>query len=234
MDARPPRPAARTKLTAQQERRLIAFLDDKFLELTRGYKMRSQPSKSHLATLTDFLAAAAPLLQLILQTPPSSALRAPYLLRLTHDVLGAVPGYPTPLDTSGMTGLLDWLDDLDQSWVCVLSVRAWDPVNGPADTEPDAETAAKVSRVTQTERTRLRGLLVGGAAALEEWLGGGVPSVCSGPITERDRDGEDDDDDEDVADVLARLGVQDGFDALFCRTLEELGELGGIGVLPPT
>ncbi|KAJ7084872.1 hypothetical protein B0H15DRAFT_1023675 [Mycena belliarum] len=190
MDARPPRPAARTKLTAQQERRLIAFLDDKFLNLTRGYMKRSQPSKAHLATLTaDFLAAATPLLQLILKIPPS-----------------AVPGHSAPMDTSGMTSLLDWLDDLDQAWVWVLSVPSWDPVNGPADTEPDAETTSPVSRATQTERTRLRGLLVGGAAALEEWLGGGVPSVCSGTTTERDRDGdaEDDDEDEDVADVLAR------------------------------
>ncbi|KAJ7491001.1 hypothetical protein FB451DRAFT_1221712 [Mycena latifolia] len=238
MDASPPSSPVRTKLTAPQERRLIAYLDERFLELTRGYKMRSQPSKTPLAALPDFLAAATPLLSLILQTPPTSATRAAYLLRLTHDVLGSVSGYPAPADAGELAGLLDWLDDLDQGWVCVLRGHSWDPVNGPAEPNVTAEAAAatNMKAVTQTERTRLRGLLVSGAAALEEWLGGGAPRMRmdTGTIMEEDEDEDGEDADEDVADVLARLGMQDGFDALFSRTLEELGELGGVGVLPPT
>ncbi|KAJ7700768.1 hypothetical protein B0H17DRAFT_1128625 [Mycena rosella] len=232
LDAPPPPPRA---LSARQERRLIAFLDDKFLELTRGYKMRSQPSKTPLSTLSAFLAAATPLLALILQIPPACTLRTSYLLRLTHDVLSSVPGYPAPADSGGMTELLDWLDDLDQGWVCVLCARAWDPMDGAADPGPGAETAAGTATkgATQTERTRLRGLLVSGAAALEEWLGG-APRQHPGVIIEEDEDENPEDEGEDVADVLARLGVQDGFDALFYRTLEELGELSGVGVLPPT
>ncbi|KAJ6606123.1 hypothetical protein DFH09DRAFT_896277 [Mycena vulgaris] len=218
IDAPPPPPRT---LSARQERRLIAFLDERFLALMRGFKMRSQarpesvspPSTPApalpLGTLSAFLAAANPLLALVLQIPPGP-LRTAYLLRLTHDVLGGVPGYAAPAE--GIALLLDWLDDLDQGWVCALQRRAWDPVQG-------AGAIAAAGAVGQTERTRLRGLLLGGAAGLEEWLaqagaGGGES--------------------EDVAGLLARLGLRDGFDVLFAGTLEELGELGGVGVIPPT
>ncbi|KAJ7184554.1 hypothetical protein C8R46DRAFT_882969 [Mycena filopes] len=222
-------------LSARQERRLTNFLEDQFLEMTRGYKKRSEPT-THLPTLPLYLEAARKILAMILQVPPidpSSSLRTAYLLRLTNDVLASVPGYTA--DESNIPILLDWLDDLDQAWLIVLQVQVWDPENGPTDLVIDAENAAsgtRTSPVTQTERTRLRSLLMGGSATLEEWLSG---------IDEEDED-EDGDDDmgrgasesvNDVQDLLETLGVQDGFDELFWRTLQELG-LGGTIVIPST
>ncbi|KAJ7119011.1 hypothetical protein C8R44DRAFT_625238 [Mycena epipterygia] len=203
-------------LTARQERKLVTFLDDKFLELTRGYKKRS-----NLPTLSLFLDAAQKILSLVLQIPPidpSTSLRTAYLLRLTNDILASVPGYPA--DADNIPILLDWLDDLDQAWLSVLQAQVWDPENGAADLVIDAEAAAagtKSSPISQTERTRLRSLLIGGSATLEEWLGDGDAS----PVT-------------DVQGILERLGVQDGFDELFWRTLQELGGLGGIILQPDT
>lgn len=117
--------------------------------------------------------------------------------------------------------VLDWLDDLDQAWVAVLQSQVWDPQEGAGtDLLIDAEEAAggmKSSPVTQTESTRLRSLLVGGAASLEEWL-----ESCNSEQSE----------DDDVEGMLQRLGLQSGFDELFSRTLDYLGGLGGI-VLEP-
>ncbi|KAJ7145010.1 hypothetical protein C8R43DRAFT_1108830 [Mycena crocata] len=213
-------------LNPRQERRLVNFLDDKFLELTRNYKKRSQPS-THLPTLTLYLEASRTLLSLILQIPPidpSTSLRTAYLLRLTNDVLASAPGYPADGETIPI--LLDWLDDLDQAWLSVLQAQVWDAENGPADLVIDAEAAAtgmKSSPVSQTERTRLRSLLIGGSATLEEWLAAGESTPHT--IIEEDED-ETASPMGDVENVLERLGVQDGFDELFFRTLQELGALG--------
>ncbi|KAF7353859.1 hypothetical protein MVEN_01071600 [Mycena venus] len=234
MDIRPPHKVLRA-LTARQERRLINFLEDKFLELTRGYKKRSEPT-THLPTLPLYLEAAQKILAMVLQIPPvdpSTSLRTAYLLRLTNDVLASVPGYPA--DGSNIPILLDWLDDLDQAWLMILQAQVWDPENGPADLVIDAEDAATGTRsspVTQTERTRLRSLLIGGSATLEEWLAGAAPPP---PDTIHEEDEDEDADDagplNDVQDMLEELGVQDGFNELFWRTLQELG-LGGDFVLP--
>ncbi|KAJ7063695.1 hypothetical protein C8F01DRAFT_1219657 [Mycena amicta] len=203
-------------LNTQQERRLVNWLDDELLKLTRGYKKRSHPA-SHLQTLPEYLDAAQTILRVILRIPPidpSTSLRIAYLLRLTNDVLGAFSGYPAAVEH--IQTLLDWLDDLDNSWIVILQAQVWHPETGPEDLELDAEVLAsgrvKASPVTQTERTRLRSLLIGGSAALEEWVDAGGLLHC--PV------GEDDDDDGGT--------VQDAFEVLFHRTLKELGELGGV------
>lgn len=99
----------------------------------------------------------------------------------------------------------------------MLQSQVWDPQEGAGtDLLIDAEEAAggmKSSPVTQTESTRLRSLLVGGAASLEEWL-----ESCNS------EQGEDD----GVEGMLQRLGLQSEFDELFSRTLDYLGGLGGI------
>ncbi|KAH6909116.1 hypothetical protein BKA70DRAFT_1222018 [Coprinopsis sp. MPI-PUGE-AT-0042] len=149
---RPPNASIRLKpLTSFQERRLINYLDDRWLELMRNFKKRSQQS-SKLPTLNDYLEEARHLLALILQIPPvdpSTALRTTYLLRLTGDVLGSIVGYsvtrrvsdPFAIPTSDnekptlslqdvrarLVDLVDFLDDLDQAWVAVLQSQAWDP-----------------------------------------------------------------------------------------------------------
>ncbi|KAJ6500776.1 hypothetical protein C8R45DRAFT_80699 [Mycena sanguinolenta] len=218
-------------LTARQERRLINFLEDKFLELTRGYKKRSEPT-THLPTLPLYLNAAQAILAIVLQIPPvdpSTSLRTAYLLRLTNDVLVSVPGYSA--DSSNIEILLDWLDDLDQAWLMVLHAQVWDPENGPTDLVIDAEAAATGTRsspVTQTERTRLRSLLIGGSATLEEWLAAARPPQET--ILEEDEE-EDIGPLNDVQDMLGALGVQDGFDELFHRTLQALG-LSGDFIIP--
>jgi hypothetical protein len=135
--------------------------------------------------------------------------------------------------------LLDWLDDLDQAWLSVLQAQVWDPEDGPADLVIDAEAAAagiKSSAVTQTERTRLRSLLIGGSATLEEWLSGDAAPTRQNTIIEEDEEADEEAGGGSIKDVegmLERLGVQDGFDELFWRTLQELGGLGGV-VLPPS
>ena len=63
--------------------------------------------------------------------------------------------------------------------------------------------------MNQTERTRLRSLLVTGTAQLEEWLAGA------------DQDGLEGEG------ILERAGLQQGFDDLFERTLGEMGALAG-------
>ncbi|KAJ7215322.1 hypothetical protein B0H12DRAFT_356023 [Mycena haematopus] len=212
-------------LTARQERRLANFLEDKFLELTRGYKKRSEPT-THLPTLPLYLDAAQAILAMVLQIPPvdpSTSLRTAYLLRLTNDVLSSIPGYLA--DASNIATLLDWLDDLDQAWLMVLQAQVWDPENGPTDLVIDAETAATGTRsspVTQTERTRLRSLLIGGSATLEEWLAGARPPPETIPEEDEDED-EDISSLNDVQHMLETLGVQDSFDELFYRTLQALG-----------
>ncbi|KAJ6630307.1 hypothetical protein B0H10DRAFT_1984021 [Mycena sp. CBHHK59/15] len=220
-------------LSARQERKLVYFLDERFLELTRGYRKRYEPT-THLPTLSLYLEASQKILSMILQIPPidpSTSLRIAYLLRLTSDVLSSVPGYPA--DAENIPILLDWLDDMDQAWLSVLQAQVWDPENGPADLVIDAEAAAagtNSSPITQTERARLRSLLVGGATTLEEWLAGGGPRQTA--IVEDDEDGKSTGAEQDVESMLQRLGVQDSFDELFWRTLQELGGLGGIVLLP--
>ncbi|KAL0947726.1 hypothetical protein HGRIS_013811 [Hohenbuehelia grisea] len=204
-------------LSSKQERRLVTYLEDQFLELTRGYKKRSEPSTT-VPTLPTYLEAAQKLLALVLQIPPidpSTALRTAFLLRLTNDVLSSVSGYAPTQDA--LPCLLDWLDDLDQAWVAVLQSQVWDPESGagtdlvvPVD---DAAAGVRSSPVSQTERTRLKSLLLGAAANLEEWLAG-MNAGEGGDAAAEDLEG-----------ALARLGLQESFDDLFWRTLQDLGAL---------
>ncbi|KAE9405877.1 hypothetical protein BT96DRAFT_307207 [Gymnopus androsaceus JB14] len=203
-------------LSPKQERRLVAFLDKEFLELTRGYKKRSSPT-SHLPTLDTYLQAAQRILGLILQIPPidpSTSLRIQLLLRLTNDVLTCIPGYPPNSDNLPIA--MDWLDDLDQSWVAVLQAQVWNPRERLGeDLVVDAEDVAgggvKSTPMNTTERTRLKSLLLGGVATLEEWLEGKPIGV--------NRQQADDDE-------------LDGLNDIFSNTLEELGGLGVIALEP--
>jgi hypothetical protein len=130
----------------------------------------------------------------------------------------AIPGYATPADSNNMTELLDWLDDLDAAWLVVLQAQVWDPkLRRGVDLEVSADDVIRLksSPMNQTERTRLRSLLVGGTNALEEWL------------SETDLDGGYMDVDDDEADGVKSLRLQQGFDDLFSRTLAELGAFAG-------
>ncbi|KAI6037074.1 hypothetical protein BKA83DRAFT_194621, partial [Pisolithus microcarpus] len=135
-----------------------------------------------LPTLSSYLHAMQDLLAFILRIPPldpSTPLRTTFLLRLTGDVMNSVTGYPP--DMADFRQLLDFMDDLDQAWVAVLRSQVWGPDEGegvdliiPVDLMQSGTTIQSAS-VSQTERTRLRSLLLTGTAGLEEWLAGSTP-----------------------------------------------------------
>ncbi len=89
-------------------------------------------------------------------------------------MLGSIVGYAP--DPQNVVDLMDWLDDLDQAWLAVLQSQVWDPKEGlGVDLVIDVDSVAagvKSSPLSQTERTRLRSLLLGGVETLEEWLFG--------------------------------------------------------------
>ncbi|KAG6330034.1 hypothetical protein ID866_9054 [Astraeus odoratus] len=172
---------------------------------------------SRLPTLTSYLDAMHKLLAFILQIPPvdpSTPLRTTFLLRLTGDAMNSITGYPP--STNDLQQLLDFLDDLDQAWVAVLRSQAWDPVSGegvdlivPVEHILPGTTPIVSSSVSQTERTRLRSLLVTGTAGLEEWLTGSDMGREDGEL------------------ILERAGLLQEFNDLFSSTLAELGSLSG-------
>ncbi|TFK24666.1 hypothetical protein FA15DRAFT_640830 [Coprinopsis marcescibilis] len=250
-------------LTQREEQRLIAYLDERMLQLTRNHMKRSEHS-STTQTLTAYLEEARRIMALILQIPavyPSGTIRIAYLLRLTGDALGATPGYSLTRQFSGplaegaanivvdpqrikanLVDLLDFLDDLDQAWLAVLEGQAWDPTSsegvdvfqllGPLvhslqDNQdasiPDPQTnksdiPPKLSKPSQTDKTRLRSLLLGGEATLEEWIvNEKVDKVMGMGGTE-----------DDITGLLDKLGLLDEFDNIFTRTMDHLGGFGDI------
>lgn len=149
------------------------------------------------------------MLSLILQIPPvdpSTSLRTSLLLRLTGEVLQSIPGY-TP-STDVLTLLLAWLRDLDHGWLAVLRQEAWD-ADASSAVPARLPQGARAAPASQTDRTRLRSVLLAGADAIEEWL-------------ERlDAHGEG------FELVLERVGLEQEFNDLFAGTLAEMGSLGG-------
>ncbi|KAI1791580.1 hypothetical protein LXA43DRAFT_1140102 [Ganoderma leucocontextum] len=202
-DTSPP-PRAVRALSQTQERNLMDYLEDRFLDVTRNFKKRADPS-STLRTLPSYLEATHHLLSLVLQIPPvdpSSSLRTTLLLRLTGDVLSSVPGYGPVLEPTALPLLLGWLADLDTGWLAVLRAQAWDSSHSCA-VDALVPESARASRPSQTERTRLRSLLIGGTDALEEW----VEKVNVGG--------------------QGRAEIEQAFNELFAGTLAEMGSLTG-------
>ncbi|KAF9557755.1 hypothetical protein CPC08DRAFT_639911 [Agrocybe pediades] len=227
----------RRPLSSKQERKLMDYLDENFLELTRNFKKRSE-STSSLKTLTAYLEAARKLLGIILQIPPldpSAGLRITYLLRLTGEVLGSIPSYSmghsqsSPSVQETLQELADFLDDLDQSWLAVLQGQVWDPETAegvdlilPIDDisrTPNSTLPLKSTPPSQTDIARLRSLLFAGESSLEEWL-----------TNQNAQPGENTADKDDLGDVtrmLERMGLLEEFDSLFARTLDYLGGFSG-------
>ena len=127
--------------------------------------------------------------------------------------MNSIPGYPP--DSNTFPNLLDFLDDLDQAWLTVLQSQIWDPLSKEAvDLVMPAQQLSSDSNIhstpmSQTERTRLRSLLVTGTSQLEEWLA----SMGTGS--------------EEFHEAFERMGLQQAFDDLFSRTMTELGGLSG-------
>jgi hypothetical protein len=152
-------------------------------------------------------------MSVILRIPPEdpSSLRASFLLRLTGEALSSIPGYPAEPDD--IPQIMDWLDDLDQAWLCVLRSQVWEPPEqGGSEIPADREPSTGASSMSQTDRTRLRSLLVAGKAELEDWWAEMAGDEAS--IEER----------------FGRLQVQERPE-IFFETLPELAELEGTGML---
>ncbi|PIL33046.1 hypothetical protein GSI_04495 [Ganoderma sinense ZZ0214-1] len=222
----PPPPRAVRALSQTQERNLMDYLEARFLDVTRNFKKRADPS-STLRTLPAYLEATHHLLSLILQIPPvdpSAPLRTALLLRLTGDVLSAVPGYGPALEPTALPLLLSWLADLDAAWLAVLRAQAWDPARERAvDALPDLPEGegARASRPSQTERTRLRSLLIGGTDALEEW----VEKVTVGMDVAGELEGAGAE--VSLGHAQGRAEIEQAFNELFAGTLAEMGSLTG-------
>lgn len=122
--------------------------------------------------------------------------------------MNSIPGYVP--DTQTLAQLLAWLDDLDKGWLAVLRSQAWDPiVRTGTDVTLPADNSQHSTPASQTDRTRLRSILVAGTSRMEEWL------------QEIDMEGQS------YELALERLGLQQGFDELFSGTLAEMGSLTG-------
>jgi len=146
--------------------------------------------------------------------------------------LGAIPAYN--VSSSGLPpyailrDVVDFLDDLDQSWMAVLQNQLWDPDRaegvdlvipldpGPMD-PPTPVKQYKSSPPSQTDVTRLRSLLFSGQSALEEW------------VSDQRNKGDplQNEDSEDISIMLANMGLLDQFESLFVRTLDYLGGFSG-------
>ncbi|KAI6009552.1 hypothetical protein F5J12DRAFT_824189 [Pisolithus orientalis] len=206
-----------TPLSKTQERKAVQYVEDTFLDITSSFKKRSEPSMTTLPTLSSYLNAMQTLLAFILRIPPvdpSTPLRTTFLLRLTGDIMNSVTGYPP--DMADFRQLLDFMDDLDQAWVAVLRSQIWDPTKGegvdlivPVDLMQFGNTTIQSTPASQTERTRLRSLLLTGTAGLEEWLAGSTPNG------------------EDYELQLEREGLLQEFNDLFANTLAEMGNFTG-------
>ena len=200
----------------------------------------STDPSSNLRTLPAYLKATHSLLSVILQIPPigsNAALRTAFLLRLTGDFLSSVVGYTPYPDV--LLDLLEWLDTLDRGWLTVLRSQVWDPksregvdlqvlaeksangddarVSRNASEEANlrarlhsdrAEASVAAVAVSQTDRTRLRSLLITGSDRLEDWMEGLHVEGAA-----------------DLETALELLGLREGFEELFLRTLTEMGEL---------
>lgn len=141
---------------------------------------------------------------------PSASLRVIYLLRLTGDMLDAIPSYPLVVPPPGsddpslevtLIALLDAVALLDKGWLAVLRSQAWDSEAMQGRTSHLATRGP-----SQTDRTRLKSIILQGKEEIEEWIQGGQVPL-----------------DEEVSVEFA---------SIFWRTLGELGEAGLVEVEP--
>ena len=144
-------------------------------------------------------------------------------------MLSSVPGYGPALEPTALPLLLSWLTDLDAAWLAVLRAQAWDPsLSRTVDALlPEGKLA---SRPSQTERTRLRSMLIGGTDALEEWIEKVTVNVVD--VDQADLGGEGP---AEVSLALAlgqgqgrgRAEIEQAFNELFAGSLAEMGSLKG-------
>ncbi|KAI9455720.1 hypothetical protein BJY52DRAFT_1224580, partial [Lactarius psammicola] len=148
-------------LSEPQERRLLAYLDEKYREIHQDYGKRHEPT-SKLPTLRAYLDAMRSTACRPVRDAPDIT-----FVTLTNTVMEDAPGYPP--DSTDLVTLLKWLDLLDHGWLSVLCMQAWDPVRGEGVDLPQ-HLLEKTPPATQTDRTRVHSLLVTGTSTLEDWM----------------------------------------------------------------
>lgn len=122
-----------------------------------------------------------------------------------------------------LEGLVRWLERLDEGWVAVIRGESWESKGnggggsgGGSDSDEVEERDGRKERrnvLTQTEKTRLKSMLITGTARIEEWLAGSKPEEQVEDTVDRA---------EDYSDMLERRGLMDGLERLFEGTLKEL------------
>ncbi|KAI6141524.1 hypothetical protein EDD17DRAFT_1665801 [Pisolithus thermaeus] len=79
-----------TPLSKAQERKVVQYVEDAFMDITSAYKKRSEPSMTKLPTLSSYLYAMQSLLAFILRIPSvdsSTPLRTTFLFRFVPVIL---------------------------------------------------------------------------------------------------------------------------------------------------
>lgn len=92
---------------------------------------------------------------------------------------------------------------------------------GGEEREGLEDGSEKVKMLTQTEKTRLKSLLITGAARIDEWLEGLKPDEDS-PMEELGDQILGEGSVSDYVDILESRGLRERFERLFERTLREL------------
>lgn len=158
----------------------------------------------------------------------------------------AIVGYKPRVED--LDGLLEWLRVLDVGWEGVLRGVPWEVAildgsgssgiraggvggdNGEGRSRrgeerkgPENESEREKSKVlTQTEKTRLKSLLITGAARIDEWLEGLSPKEDSGIEELGNQEVLGEGSASDYVDILESRGLRERFERLFERTLKEL------------
>jgi hypothetical protein len=114
-----------------------------------------------------------------------------------------------------LTSLLQFLDTLDRAWLAILRSQIWDTASGRgvdmlvSSSQPQSPATLQgnlaglqlgggtAGGVSQTDRTRLRSILLLGTERMEEWMDGGVLVVFSNEAEGEDEFGLDEDEEDE-------------------------------------
>lgn len=158
----------------------------------------------------------------------------------------AIVGYKPRVED--LDGLLEWLRVLDVGWEGVLRGVPWEAAiltesgssgiraggavgddavgrgcGGEEQKGPENEDESGMTKVlTQTEKTRLKSLLITGAARIDEWLEGLKPNDDSRIEELGNLEVLGEGSVGDYVDILESQGLRERFERLFERTLREL------------
>lgn len=157
----------------------------------------------------------------------------------------AIVGYKPQVED--LDGLLEWLRVLDVGWEGVLRGVPWEAAiltesgssgirsggagggdregrggDGSGEQTRLDEESEKLKALTQTEKTRLKSLLITGAARIDEWLEGLQPEEDSRIEELGDQNMLGEGGVSDYIGVLEGRGLRERFERLFERTLREL------------